>query len=123
VFTDLGKDSYSLNSPFVAESVRPYPGEGIHHDLLLANKGVVLIPENRRQTQVISFLLLSWFVLTAGSIGLLLLDMARSTPTPRRSRLVWVLVTTLFGPFGFVAYFIFYRRPQHASIHEVKRTN
>ena len=122
VFTDFGKDAYSLNSPLVAESIRPYPGEGIHPDLLLANK-VVLIPENRRQTKVINYLLLSWFVLTVGSIGFLLLDMARSTPTPRRSRLVWVLVTALFGPLGFVAYLFFYRRPQHASIHEAERTD
>jgi CubicO group peptidase (beta-lactamase class C family) len=123
VFTDFGKDSYSLNSPFVAESIRPYPGEGIRHGLLVANKGIVLIPESRRQTQVNHYLLLSWFVLTVGSIGFLLLDMARSTPTPRRSRLVWVLVTTLFGPFGLVAYLVFYKRSQHASIHEAKRMN
>jgi hypothetical protein len=29
VFTDSGKDSYSLNSPGVAEAIRPFPEPGL----------------------------------------------------------------------------------------------
>jgi len=122
VFTDFGRDSYSLNCPLVAESIRPYPGEGLQLGLLPANKGVVLIPEDQREAQVIHYLLLAWVVLTVGSIVVLLVILARSTPTPRRSSWVWLLVTALFGPFGLVAYWVFYRRSQRASIQEVKRT-
>lgn len=123
VFTDFGQDSYSLNSPFVAESIQPYPEEGIRPDLLLTGKGVVLIPENQRQAQVINYLLLTWLVLTAGSLGILLVDMARRTPTPRQTRLLWILATLFLGPVGFMAYLFFYRRSQHTSIHDSRGTN
>lgn len=35
VFTDSGHDTYSLNSPAVAEAIRPYPGDGLANVSLL----------------------------------------------------------------------------------------
>jgi LPXTG-motif cell wall-anchored protein len=29
VFTDFGQDTYSLQSPAIAEAIAPYPGEGV----------------------------------------------------------------------------------------------
>jgi hypothetical protein len=37
VFTDSGRDTYSLNSPAVAEAIRPYPAEGLDGISLIAN--------------------------------------------------------------------------------------
>lgn len=37
VFTDAGRDTYSLNSPAVAEAIRPYPSEGLDSVSLIAS--------------------------------------------------------------------------------------
>ena len=121
VFTDNGQDSYSLNCPSVAESIRPYPEQGIHLGLLLVHRGVWLIPENVRPIQIVNTLLLSWIVLTVASIGFVALDVVHGRPTTKRAGLIWVLVTALLGPLGLVAYLVLHRRRQRAALHEVKR--
>ncbi len=37
MFTDAGQDAYSLNSPAVAEAIRPYPTNGFANVSLIPN--------------------------------------------------------------------------------------
>jgi len=60
VFTDEGQDSYSLNSPAVAEAIRPYPSEGLD--------GVSLIPGGFWSGGTIALVTLILAVLAAGAL-------------------------------------------------------
>ena len=55
-----------------------------------------------------------WLFLAAGSLVVLIWDLARSTQAPWRVRIIWVLVVALFGPLGFMAYLYSYRQPQRS---------
>jgi hypothetical protein len=57
VFTDSGRDTYSLNSPAVAEAIRPYPAEGLD--------GVSLIPNGFWSSGTIALIALVLVVLAA----------------------------------------------------------
>lgn len=87
VFTDHGNDSYSLNSPSVAEAIRPYPGNGADLGWSLVRRGIWLIPETRRQVLVINSVLLVLPVLTVGSVGFLLFrsSKARAARNPKHT--------------------------------------
>jgi hypothetical protein len=51
-----------------------------------------------------------WFLLAAGSLVALILDLAHGTRANWGMRLVWVLVVALFGPLGLMAYLYSYRQ-------------
>jgi len=61
---------------------------------------------------------LSWMVLVAFSLIVLILNMARGMQVSWRVRLFWMLVVALFGPFGLGAYILSYRRRQRSAAHE-----
>ena len=113
VFTDFGQDTYSLNSPSVTEAIQPYPDQGIHLHWLLIKRGVWLIPEISNKIQKINYLALLWIALTGISTGIVILDISRRKTNGLQSRLLWLLVTILFGVFGLLAYNFLYRRRQH----------
>ena len=52
-----------------------------------------------------------WFLLAAGSLVALILDLAHGTWAHWGMRLAWVLVVALFGPLGLLAYLYSYRQP------------
>ena len=112
VFTDYGQDTYSLNCPSLAESIQPYPGEGIRIGLLVL-KGVWLIPENLQKIRIANYLLLSWIALCAASWIYLLVHIARSEQSTLRSKWVWLIITLILGPLSLIAYWIFDRRSRH----------
>jgi CubicO group peptidase (beta-lactamase class C family) len=68
VFTDFGVDAYSLNSPAVAEAIRPYSGEATDLGWLVVQRGVWLIPETRQQVQLVNYLLLALAVIVVGAV-------------------------------------------------------
>jgi len=57
---------------------------------------------------------LVWFILIVGSLTILIWDLARSALMPWGMRLVWLLITILFGPIGLLVYLISYRQPQRS---------
>ena len=61
---------------------------------------------------------LAWMVLVAGSLVVLIWNLARGTQVSWRVRLVWVLVVALFGPFGLMGYYLSYRQRQRSAAHE-----
>jgi hypothetical protein len=52
-----------------------------------------------------------WLLLAAGSLVVLIWDLAHGTRTPWGMRPVWVLVVALFGALGLIAYLYSYRQP------------
>ena len=58
-----------------------------------------------------------WLFLTAGSLVVLLWDLARGMQTCWEIRLAWVLGTALFGPVGLLAYIYSYRQPMRSPGH------
>jgi len=122
--TDYGPNTHSHNIPAFVEGIRSFPGAGIDVDnwpgLIL--KGIRLIPEHRPLALFISNSP-AWFILTAGSLGFLIWNLARGTPAPARLGLLWVLITALFGPLGLLAYVHLDGRPQRASDRKVKMIN
>ncbi|MGD8815473.1 MAG: serine hydrolase [Anaerolineales bacterium] len=114
VFTDYGQDSYSLNCMSIAENIRPYDGDGIDPSFLFSGK-VVLIPEDRQPTLVVRYMLIAWMVLTAASLGLLILDSARDRSMSVRRRWIWIIATLLLGPLGMLGYLLIYRRRRQGS--------
>jgi len=128
VLTDHGMDSYSPNCPAVAESIRPFPENGIRLGLMLAGKGVWLIPENQQKIQLINYFLLSWLILTIGLLGYILLDIVPSTSAHMYSKLTvskltWFIAALLFGPLTLVTYLYFHKRSRRTSAREINRTN
>jgi CubicO group peptidase (beta-lactamase class C family) len=67
VFTDFGVDSYSLNSPSVAEAIRPYPGPGVDLGWSLVRRGVWIIPETRRRVKLVNALVLALGLILVGA--------------------------------------------------------
>ena len=65
----------------------------------------------------------AWLLLAAGSLVVLIWDLARGTRAPWRMRIVWVLVVALFGPFGLVAYLTSYRQPIRSPELQVAMAN
>jgi dienelactone hydrolase len=63
----------------------------------------------RGSALVLDRLLVIWFFLTVGSLGLLLWEAVRA-PIAWRLWLSWVLVAVLFGPLGLLAFLLLYRR-------------
>jgi hypothetical protein len=55
-----------------------------------------------------------WFFLAAGSLVVLIWDLAHGTQALWGVRIIWVLVVALFGPLGFMAYLYSYRQPQRS---------
>ncbi len=49
-----------------------------------------------------------WFFLAAGSLVVLIWDLAHGTQALWGVRIIWVLVVALFGPLGFIAYLYSY---------------
>jgi hypothetical protein len=59
----------------------------------------------------------TWLFLTAGSLVVLIWDLARGMQVSWGMRLAWVLVTALFGPVGLIAYVYSYRQPMRSPEH------
>ena len=70
-----------------------------------------LVPNYRASALVLDRLLLVWFLLTAGSLVLLIWDLWRRTAAPWGVRLIWSLAIVFFGPLGLLAYLVSYRQP------------
>lgn len=105
VFTDHGQDSYSLNSPAVAATIRPFPGDGLPN--------VDLIPGKSLNVPLIQIIVLTWAAVTVLSFGIVFWHSSRKRRLARQSRLAWAIGTLLLGPAGLVVYLISHRDDEH----------
>jgi len=106
VFTDHGVDTYSLNCPAIAESIRPYPAGEIRFGMMQIGKGVWIVPENLQRIQTINYLFLMWFVLTLGSLGFIIFYRVLSISASLPTKLIWIASALFFGPFSIVAHLL-----------------
>jgi len=60
---------------------------------------------------IIYGMLIMWFILTFGSLVLLVFDLATNTPTSKVMKLAWILVVLYTGPVGLTLYFLSCRQP------------
>jgi hypothetical protein len=56
----------------------------------------------------------AWLLLAAGSLVVLIWDLAHGTQAPWGMRLAWLFVVALFGPLGLIAYVYSYRQPMRS---------
>ena len=62
----------------------------------------------------LKIVLAAWFLLTAGSLAFLAVELWR-TPAPRGFRLLWLLTTVFLGPLGLTAYWVSSHQPRDAK--------
>nr|NIS79658.1 DUF4396 domain-containing protein [Anaerolineales bacterium] len=76
--------------------------------------GVLIVPEIRTSALLIDRLLLVWFLMSAASLAILLLDLGIKRKGPRAAVLMWSLTIVFFGPVGLLAYALAYRAAYRA---------
>ncbi len=66
----------------------------------------------------LKFILVAWFLLTAGSLVFLVLDLWQTRQVPKGAGLMWFLATAFLGLLGLAAYWLAYRQPRAARYAE-----
>jgi hypothetical protein len=108
-FTDsLNYDSYPLIR--ITERLQPFPGLGMDVSNYVLVKGIWLGPAYARMYSTWDHLLLTWLILTLASVIFLNIDLGRGATTTWKLRLIWTLITMIYGVLGLLVYFVAYRK-------------
>ena len=108
-FTDsLNYDSYPLIR--IAERLQSFPGPGMDVSQYILVKGIWLGPTYAGMYVTWDRLFLTWLILTLASLIFLNIDLSRGASTTWKLRLIWNLITVIYGILGLLVYFVAYRK-------------